>query len=1120
MRGKASERPSGWKEGEGAGAMAAAVSPSSSKQWHPNDATRSHKGREYKRRASDGKFFDDSGCAWEDREYKFDENNRKYTRKLFREDGTFDGCHYDTNGVEYYKRVMALFMMRSEVNEVLSVHDSDSEPEADPGPILITEQTNGTKTEVIDIEATARPRASQEYGKRDQAGANGSGAPRKPSPPPRAEVSIISLSSEMSARDESEAPAKEEPEAQSKVTQSTTGLLDEVLKRMPKRDSNRPQEDIVAQIVMTAIKDSLPENGIQAATQNQADVPKQAPVAVEEEKVLAPPPTAAVEADEQPSDHQKRTGTLLEAAKQKEKVGTSMVLHVQGSGLDLEINLTPSEEGGMDDIEAEIETAMAEQPTHSAGEAQQATLPPIKEHPVQGLGERELRARNGAEQAKEKQPAPAPKAKSDAPSESQMTDVKTVNTFSTRGTKATNSQRHESITLNRTRLKADLQSWHDEYKSASAKYQRNNTRICEIESNKAAVAEVVKLRENRRKFFLENYQNSSSLNPGGLDQKKLAVKLESCAKKAGVPGLLSTPPKPAFVRYKISERAEIPRATSWIMMKKNVITTLEDQNAFLPWLGDENREVPDAFFNFEGKHYYPNLDETQTLKFLALKVAEEHGTKKDVQDYFYQWIEANVTTDWDADLIPTIVTKVMPDLLLLAKDEGSSRHTSHIESFFKFRHFYCKRCHMFNCLVHANVGSDEGCEYEREDIIENGYFIDKDLPKKCTPAPLKPKEPCGSDCCYHIWKPEDELAVENGGEGQVASKPNSAKNSGASACTNQSNSSCILDGVGFDWKSQCTILASIYEGDCCKVAQILSIPCWAVYNYLKHKRKHEERVTKLDFNAKRKAKQKAKQKRKKRKKNVKQFLEPEEDYCKYRIEGCHCKAKGGHCKTNACPCKARGSECDPDICQCEGCKTNNCGPTGCCNRMKQTWNHKKTLVAKSDVSGWGLFLKDGAKKGEFICEYTGERIASGEADRRGSLYSNTGITFLFDLVDSTSDEYPTIDALRLGCKSKFINHPPTYKGIEANCEPKKTMVLGDVKVGFYAKRDIQPYEELFFDYDFNNPGSMDWYNNLKAKEEENKKKRKKPQAKGGPGRKQARSLPRKRRKNQVARKSY
>lgn len=47
-------------------------------------------------------------------------------------------------------------------------------------------------------------------------------------------------------------------------------------------------------------------------------------------------------------------------------------------------------------------------------------------------------------------------------------------------------------------------------------------------------------------------------------------------------------------------------------------------------------------------------------------------------------------------------------------------------------------------------------------------------------------------------------------------------------------------------------------------------------------------------------------------------------------------------------------------------------------------------------------------------------ITSEEAERRGQLYDNKGITYLFDL-DYESDEF-TVDAARYGNVSHFVNH--------------------------------------------------------------------------------------------------
>ncbi|KAI3452003.1 hypothetical protein Pfo_008668 [Paulownia fortunei] len=193
--------------------------------------------------------------------------------------------------------------------------------------------------------------------------------------------------------------------------------------------------------------------------------------------------------------------------------------------------------------------------------------------------------------------------------------------------------------------------------------------------------------------------------------------------------------------------------------------------------------------------------------------------------------------------------------------------------------------------------------------------------------------------------------------------------------------------------------------------------------------------------------------------------------CKNRFRGCHC-AKS-QCRSRQCPCFAADRECDPDVCR-------NCwiscgdGTLGMpsqrgdnyeCRNMKLLLKQQqRVLLGRSDVSGWGAFLKNSVGKHEYLGEYTGELISHREADKRGKIYDRENSSFLFNL----NDQF-VLDAYRKGDKLKFANHSP-----DPNCYAKVIMVAGDHRVGIFAKERICAGEELFYDYRYEPDRAPAW----------------------------------------------
>lgn len=114
-------------------------------------------------------------------------------------------------------------------------------------------------------------------------------------------------------------------------------------------------------------------------------------------------------------------------------------------------------------------------------------------------------------------------------------------------------------------------------------------------------------------------------------------------------------------------------------------------------------------------------------------------------------------------------------------------------------------------------------------------------------------------------------------------------------------------------------------------------------------------------------------------------------------------------------------------------------------------------IRDSGISGKGAFATQPIKKGDRLIEYTGERIPHPVADER---YDDDSMdehhTFLFTVSSRT-----VIDATHGGNESKYINH---------SCDPNCESEIERGRVYIFALRDIEPGEELHYDYAYERSG--------------------------------------------------
>jgi len=131
-------------------------------------------------------------------------------------------------------------------------------------------------------------------------------------------------------------------------------------------------------------------------------------------------------------------------------------------------------------------------------------------------------------------------------------------------------------------------------------------------------------------------------------------------------------------------------------------------------------------------------------------------------------------------------------------------------------------------------------------------------------------------------------------------------------------------------------------------------------------------------------------------------------------------------------------------------------------RSLNTSARSRFKVARSNIHGWGLFVwPNMIPKGEMLIEYQGDLIRSSLSDIKMKKYTQMGIPgdcYIFRI-----DENLHVDATMAGNIARFMNH-----SCQPNCYSK--VVVGkhatDKHIIIFAARDLQPGEELQYDYQF------------------------------------------------------
>ncbi|KAK4731445.1 hypothetical protein R3W88_024433 [Solanum pinnatisectum] len=122
----------------------------------------------------------------------------------------------------------------------------------------------------------------------------------------------------------------------------------------------------------------------------------------------------------------------------------------------------------------------------------------------------------------------------------------------------------------------------------------------------------------------------------------------------------------------------------------------------------------------------------------------------------------------------------------------------------------------------------------------------------------------------------------------------------------------------------------------------------------------------------------------------------------------------------------------------------------CCSQRFQKCEYAKTKLFRTKGHGWGILADENIKTVNH--EYCREVLSSEVAKKMCLAYEAHKVKDVY-IMSLNANFF--IDATKKGSLARFINHSwEVLKLYQPNCETRKWIVLGETRVGIFAKRDI------------------------------------------------------------------